>query len=92
MVNLILLFLILFFYSKIKDNNKQFCITSEIYIKFLQTFGTLYRNKIEEISVKKERYQQGSKKLNYTANQVSIFLFKPLYSSIFKFLYNLFQF
>lgn len=50
-------------------------VSSCSYIKFLSTFHTLYENKIEEISSKKNRYKQGLEKLNFTADQVRWFFF-----------------
>ena len=46
-------------------------MTPEMFIKFLSMLRVLYKNKIEEISAKQNRYQQVMEKLNFTANQVS---------------------
>ncbi|XP_065211052.1 dynein axonemal heavy chain 3-like [Planococcus citri] len=53
-----------------EENKSNFYVSSHTYIKFLSTFHTLYKNKIEEISSKKNRYKQGLEKLNFTADQV----------------------
>lgn len=62
---------------------RQFCVTPELFIKFILTFNTLHANKVEEISSRKNRYHQGLEKLNHTAKQVYIYIrshYKQIYA------------